>query len=87
MTPYNDEYKKDLAVKHKLHEARMTKVEEHDDLLDNEDFEKAVKRFTEKKESCYDFLTKAGNDFKDATKILLKRIWDTENIPEGWEST
>ena len=87
MTPYNDEYKKDLAVKHKLREARMTKVEEHDDLLEDEDFQKAVKRFTEKKKICYDFLTKAGKDFKDATKILLKRIWDTENIPEGWEST
>ena len=49
MTPYNDEYKKDLAVKHKLHEARMTKVEEHDDLLDDEDFE--VKRFLRRRKA------------------------------------
>ena len=74
-------------MKHKLHDARMTKIEEQDDQLDEEDFEKAVKRFTEKKKTCYDFLTKAGKDFKDATKALIQRIWDSEIIPKGWEST
>ena len=83
----DDEYKKDIAVKNMLHDVRMTKEQEHDDVLEDEDFDNAVKRFTEKKKSCYDFLTKAGKDFKDATKILIKRIWDSENIPEGWEST
>ena len=83
----DDDYEKDLAVKHKLHDARMTKIEEQDDQLDEEDFEKAVKRFTEKKKTCYDFLTKAGKDFKDATKALIQRIWDSEIIPKGWEST
>ena len=77
-------YEKDIAIKNKLHEVRMNQKTDNDEMFDAEDFQNAVKRFSAKNKSCYDYLTKAGNTFQDATKILMERIWKSEEIPEGW---
>ena len=58
-----------------------------EDCFNDKDFQEALKRFAEKNKSCYDFITKAGYYFKEAVKALFLRIWNTEVIPRGWEST
>ena len=65
----------------------MEEVCDDEDPFNDEEFEGTIKRFSDKKKKCYDFLTKAGKDFQEATNILMKRIWDTEGIPEEWDFT
>ena len=77
----------DILIKNRLHEARMEEICDDEDPFNDEEFEGTIKRFSDKKKKCYDFLTKAGKDFQDATKILMKRIWETESIPEEWDFT
>ena len=74
----DDEYAIDIKVKNILHDARMKKNDEEEETLDDNDFLEAMNRFKAKGKSCYDFLTKAGEDFQEAIKILLKRIWEAE---------
>ena len=80
-------YERDLIIKNKLHDARMNVTDDEQEVFSDDDFKKALERFEGKKKSCYNFLTKAGKDFQEATKIFLHRIWETENIPVGWEYT
>ena len=64
-------------MKNLLHDSRMT--EEHDEeYFDDEDFRETIKRFKSKGKSCYDFLIKAGEVYHEATKILMQRIWKSE---------
>ena len=81
------EYEKDIKIKNILHDARMKEYNEEDDTFEDNDFLEAICRFKAKGKSCYDFLTKAGDDFQEAVKILLKRIWDYEIIPKECEYT
>lgn len=83
----DEEYTKDIDIKNKLHDARMQAQNNDEERFDDEDFQKALKRFAAKNKNCYSFLTKAGKDFQEATKILLQRIWETEDIPKAWEFT
>ena len=83
----DNEYAKDIEIKNLLHEARMAEIDDEECPLEDEDFWEAIKRFKEKGKSCYDFLTKAGEDFQNAIKILMKRIWDKEDMPKEWEYT
>ena len=59
----------------------MEAVCDDEDPFNDEEFEGTIKRLSDKKKIFYDFLTKAGKDFQEATNILMKRIWDTEGIP------
>ena len=85
--PPDEGYEKDLQIKHKLHDARMLKQQMDEESFNDDDFEEAIKRFSAKKKTCYNFLTKSGKDFQQAIKILLQKIWKLENIPTGWEFT
>ena len=81
-------YEMDILIKNMLHDARMEEVcDEDKDPFNDEEFEETIKRFSDKNKRCYDFLTKAGKNFQEATKILMKRIWETETIPEEWDFT
>ena len=85
--PVEEGYRKDIIIKNKLHEARMGEDIPNDEKFNDEDFQNALKRFSSKNKACYDFLTKAGKDFQQATQILMERIWESEYIPDGWKYT
>ena len=35
----------------------------------------------------YDFITKAGNNFKSCISQLYQRVWTSENKPQHWRHT
>ena len=71
-------------VKHRK-ETQLTKMEEEDDdtlEVDIEDFKDILKKFSSKNMQTYDFLIKAGPQYKMAMYKLCKRIIGKEDIPK-----
>ena len=52
----------------------MRKYNKTNEKIEEKLYMEAIKGFTSKKKSCYDYLTKAGDDFQEATLVLLNPI-------------
>ena len=67
----------------KLHIKRM---EEDDDeepmVITKEDFNETIEKFEKKNKRSYDFLTKAGDHFKDSVFKLCKSLIQNEKFPK-----
>ena len=77
-----------IDLKNSLHEERMSewKAENEFDLT-LEMFHDSLSRLTKKNPSKYNFILNAGKSLHDALFLLLKQVWSSEKIPEGWKKT
>ena len=50
----------------------------------SEDFENVIAKFKTKDTKTYDFLIKAGDEYKEAIFQLCKRIIEREEIPKSF---
>ena len=77
-----------VKLKEDLHDKRMeNKLGKGSFTVQNQDFNKVVKKFKEKGKQSYDFLVKAGEGFKYAVYRLCRRIIENEEFPACFEIT
>ena len=50
-------------------------------------FESALNRLRKKHPEKYAFILRGGYALKDSLFILMKSVWSSETIPEGWKKT
>jgi hypothetical protein len=75
-------------MKEELHEKRMQdKIGKGNFRVEKDDFDKVVKKFEVKRKHSYDFLVKAGPDFKQAVFKLCQRMIENEEFPISFEKT
>ena len=55
--------------------------------LSEMEFGKQIEHFKKKQTASYDFITKAGDQFKSLVYKIACKIWESEDIPEGWNTT
>ena len=89
----NSEPDKDVKQLVKLVNAvHDTRMEEHDNVnedvdVSKEEFEEVVNRIEKKKKKSYDFLTRAGDAFKDSMFQLCRRLIKEEQSPKRFFDT
>ena len=70
----SEKVKELVRIQSELHDLRMEENNEESFEISEQDFEKVVKRFPLKNKRGYDFLVKAGNEFKKPVYKLCKRM-------------
>ena len=79
---------KDLVrIQSELHDSRMEEISEENFEITEQDFEKVLKKFQRKNKRGYDFLVRAGKEFKKPVYRLCKRMIEDETFPERFEET
>ena len=77
-----------VKLKEDLHDKRMKdKLGAGSFTVKNEDFYRVIKKFKDKGKQSYDFIVKAGPDFKEAVFRLCKRIIENEEYPASFDLT
>ena len=77
-----------VKMKEELHDTRMNdKIGKGSFKVTGENFKQVVNKFEEKKKQSYDFIVKAGPEFRHAVFRLCKRIIENEEIPACFELT
>ena len=60
----------------------------NDDIeLDKDTFDSVINALKNKNKKADDFITKAGEGFKNLVFTISKQIWKTEDIPDIWDHT
>ena len=84
-------FEKDLKLKNELHDLRMNKDANIDNDLDDEiskeSFDNAIHKFKKKNKKAYNYIVKAGNNFREGIFKFMERIHSEEVIPGSWENT
>ena len=83
----DEEWKEVIETRSKVHECRMEKTDDYDLVVKKEVFKAVIDKFEKKKKRSYDFLTKAGDKFKDAVFNLCRRMISEERFPERFDET
>ena len=65
----------------------LERIENDVDTLTLDMFNKSLRILWTKKGKKYEFLAKAGQDFKAAVFSLFQKVWNQEEIPTGWKKT
>ena len=78
---------KGLELKESLHRMRMEDVDEEGMEIDKSDFDGVVGKFAQKKTKSYDFLIKAGDQFKQSIFKVCKKMIDNEEFPIAFRKT
>ena len=79
-------FKKLIETKRKLHELRMLQTDGNFDVT-RDLFSKVMTKFESKKKRSYDFLTRAGQGFKEAIFKFSKRLNLEEVFPNRFDET
>ena len=85
-----DEFKANHEASKLVHALRMKKdmrVEQDEEVLTREDFEKELLSLKSKGKRIYNDVLKAGEGFKTDVFEFLNHIWKTETIPTKWDIT
>ena len=81
-------YEDILQIKRSLHEKRMKENVDNDPAeMSVEIFNKSLEELWKNKKRKYEFILRGGYSLKNALYHLFKKVWETENIPEGWNKT
>ena len=75
-------FEEDLRLTDLVHEARMEETAENDVEFSNEILENSLKELSKKNKQKYEFILKAGKDFKEALFKLCNVVWDSEEKSE-----
>ena len=82
------EFLDEFLVKNKILELGLQMEEDNgSDGITKSEFDKQISNFGKKQTSSYDFITKAGVGLKSIAYELVCKIWESENIPDGWKTT
>ena len=65
----------------------IERIENDHEVLTLEMFNKSLNILWTKKGNKYDFLMRAGHDYKEALFSLFQKVWYEEQIPTGWTKT
>ena len=65
----------------------MEKCEDDDFMIDKDDFEAVLKKFSSKSTRTYDFLLKASEEYKDSIFQLCLKFFEKEEFPEKFRKT
>ena len=83
-----DQYKEIIKFKHEIHELRMKEFKSESEMELSEDmFISALKRLKEKHSDKYRFILRGGKSLYDALFVLMKAVWNSEEIPSLWKKT
>ena len=80
----NKDYEELFQLKKEVHEMRMREPDTEKFKFSEDMFNKALKDIVKKNNDKYNFIVKAGDDFKTAVLNLMKFVWDSEIKPEQW---
>ena len=83
----DEEWKDIVDIKSKVHDMRMETRDEINFEIKKDVFKAVMDKLEKKKKSSYDFLTKAGDRFKDAVFTLCRRMITEEEFPKRFEDT
>ena len=85
---HEGKFKEAFQLKKKLVEEYMNKDNDKEDLtVSLEDYEWAIEKVTEKGKGMYKDFLRTGPKFKAAIFFFLKRVFDSEEIPESFWRT
>ena len=84
--PPDEGFERFAEVQEELQDLRMKAVSGHF-MADKDLFEKVVKKFKSSSKHNYDFLTKAGDKFKDSCFKLCKKMFQSEQFPDSFKDT
>ena len=76
-----------MDIKRKVRDLRMETRDEINFEIKKNVFKAVMDKLEKKKKSSYDFLTKAGDRFKDAVFTLCRRMITEEEFPKRFEDT
>ena len=85
--PEDSSVVKGLEIKRFLHELRMEEADDEEFDICKEDFGEVINKFAKKKSKSYDFLLKAGNNFKESIYRLCRKMILNEHFPHGFRKT
>ena len=83
----DEEVRKAVNLRKQVNIMRMNNVSSEGFKLEKEDYSKVLDKFSSKKTKSYDFLLKAGDNYKDSTYKLCKRMIDQEEFPISFRKT
>ena len=78
---------KGLELKESLHRMRMEEKDDKGLQLNKSDFDGVMGKFAQKQTKSYDFLLKAGDQFKETIYKLCKKMIDDEEFPLSFRKT
>ena len=81
------EYSKEIALKEKIHEERMSRLGEGSFNPTLRKFEKVTKKFERSNKRNYDFLVRAGDRFKKSVYRMGRRMLVEEEFPSKFDYT
>ena len=82
------EYREEFLIKNRKFDLALKEPTKEEDLqISREEFEKVVENLKQKSTSAYDFITKAGDSFKSLVFNMACKVWESEDIPKGWNLT
>ena len=80
-------YKNGIEIMSHVHDLRMAQTDLEEFNIKEEVFKNILKKYEKKNKKSYDFLTKSGQEFKDAIFKLCKRMISEEEFPKRFEET
>ena len=81
------EHEQVKELRKSIHNKRMEKCEDDDFMIDKDDFEAVLKKFSSKSTRTYDFLLKASEEYKDSIFQLCMKFFEKEEFPEKFRKT
>ena len=85
-----EDYKIEVDLMEHLHSMRMQKHKvgtEEEEVLTKSDFNEVIDKLKKGGKVSYNFITKAGQNFKDFVFKICQIIWESEEIPDQWNWT
>ena len=83
-----DESVRDIVKQRKEKQLQKLNTHDEDDLVvEEDDFDEVLDKFSKKNTKTYDFLLKAGSKYKTVMFKLCKRVIEKEEIPESFRKT
>jgi hypothetical protein len=82
-----DSFKEEIALKEMLHDIRVNNNAASSIKISEETFNKVMEKTRKGKKKTYDFLMKAGNQFKQSVHKLCSRMIQEESFPSSFDKT
>ena len=76
-----------VSLKENLNKMRMIEDTKDDFDIQVEEYEEVVKKFKSKNRKCYDFLTKADENYQAAVGAFVRRMIKEEEFPQEFRKT
>ena len=76
-----------VSLKENLHKMRMMEDTKEEFDVDMDEYEEVLEKFKRKDTKCYDFLTKAGENYQTAIGGFIRRMIREEVFPQDFRRT